>query len=575
MNLRLHAAVLASVTSALFLNGCGTYSATRDKQSQEVKKSVDSIDFGPEYADLRKKWAAMLDAEIEYDQSIAVDRREVLFRGLSYDEKVPVADALSRFAGRYSPSFLVNVQQTFTETPARAQARSNLLKHLAARKTSEAWVTFYQSGNLNLRRALEIAKAPVPSCDGLKKNDESAQALNDLIAKNSGTPKGEVLAQISKSLTAHCQGIELNTPAEGTLFTATDDDFQTAGAKATHDALVALQSDIRKEDTAVKALRDQIKTRRAEIAALAKTIADAEGPSKEAKTAADKDKDKKDLEGRRKAAEDAQKLLNAIKSSGDLVDLLALSQEQLTSLDTFLETVKSTEEGKAPPEDATRAAKAAVLLPDIWTDARKQFKENKKISLAPVKLKHDVTQQIAAKLEAEVSRREKLVILRKTDYLLKLSNLEHELLVQEAIGCFPPSFRASTFRSVFDKEPSDSNVVAYNCFVTQPDRAAGGLVTVQSNGGTQAKYKERAIREVHRMLLLDRKQSTTALELQKAITLNLKEERIAASEYSTRVWMTYLKLSADQLVTFGKSGLTADDAQKFIQVILLAIIAGK
>lgn len=360
------------------LAGCAEfplYSEARDKQGQAAKSAWTEVDLKGQVTVARENLATLLARELTTADKLGAARRERIARSMALggsikDELVdPTARALTGLAG----------------SPAQAGAwvAARGAQDLAERAVASA--------------AQEMADAGIemPSCEEVNAGKaEAMQPVQEFIA--SGGPDGQAVAQALGFARTACADPNLHateTVAVGRAILATRDQVRNAAT--------ALES-------ARAATRNQRNAYKAALAAHQKAL-------HELKT------DLSAQETVKSAADKVKRAVAALDKASDVFSEKFLSEQRTESLNRLLSAVAETKTGEPPPEGASRAAVALVLLPELADNTRASLAEAKTATLVPLvlqktreKIQLDAATRDVAAWEAMVdNRRQKLALQTK------------------------------------------------------------------------------------------------------------------------------------------------------------------
>jgi uncharacterized protein YceK len=349
--------------------GCGTlYSETRDKQGQAAREAWQKVDLASQIAAPRKNHAALLDKQLQVEESLALARREQLARRIATGGTVeetlasPVREDLQRLAGGRDQA-----KQWLDALDDEAFARQALLK----------FDTEFQ------RFGLEM-----PPCDRFSKAETRA-ALDAWVAKQPAPRAQAVTAAIRGASTA-CDDKRLRATQSLSLGSSELQQTRDATKRAT-EALAAKRA-------ASLDQRNLFRAAKAEYDAAAAALATEPTAARDRVQA---------------AARKLQELAAQLSGLQDAFSVRFISQEQQKSLDELLSTILDTPAGTAPAADSSQAAVALVLLPDLIDSARTSLADARKPHLVPFVLAKDLARIRADAAARDVAAQETAVDLQR------------------------------------------------------------------------------------------------------------------------------------------------------------------
>jgi hypothetical protein len=354
--------------------GCANvsiYSEARDKQGQAAMSAWNAANASAKVTTARDNLKALLDRELATEDKIVRARRDELIRSMA--------------AGASVQAGLI------TTTVA---SLSNLA---GSSDIASQWVDavdLEQQIALDLEAAQQqftLVGVEMPSCDALQ-DDEMKKSLKEIVAN--GGFRGQVIDGTLPSLRSSCKDPDRTATQRVPL----------GGSMAATQMITSTRAfELEKTRNATMSARNAY---RAALEAHDKTAAElAANPDARAKV--------------QEAAAKLQKAVAALSKASDVFSAQFLSEQRQQSLDQFLAAVADTKPGEAPPEGASRAAVALILLPDLIDKTRQSLADARKPLLVPLvlqkqyeKIKLDaLTRDIAAQ-QGEVALLQKKLSLQ-------------------------------------------------------------------------------------------------------------------------------------------------------------------
>lgn len=388
---------VALVAASCLLGGCADfpiYSAARDKQGQDVKKTWSDVDLKARFAAAREHLATLSANERETEEKLLLERRDQLIRqmavGGTVDETLvePTNDALTALAG--SPGAAASW------TTAR-ESEQLVAKDLAFAKVQMAEV-----------------QVELPPCSALN-NPKEVAALQAHV--DNGGARGQVVDANWQAAKQACMNIDVDATGK----------VAVGGAIAT--TLAALKSERKDLEKTRSISRDQRNAYQAALDAHAKAVKALKEnePGAQAKVQA--------------AANKVHDVLDFLNKQQDVFSKKFLAQERSAALDHFLATVAETKAGDPPPKDATKAELALLLFPKLYDDSRKALADARVPSLTPLVLQKDYEKIQLDALNKDIAAQQgRIDLLNKKLELQSLQVAQY----QKAAKGFKPRFKGKT-----------------------------------------------------------------------------------------------------------------------------------
>lgn len=486
--------------------GCGTfYSETRDKQGQAAKAAWQKVDLASQIAVPRKNHAALLDKQLQVEESLVLARREQLARGMATGGTVeatlasPVRADLQRLAGGRDQA-----RQWLDALDDEAFARKALLK----------FDTEFQ------RFGLEM-----PPCDQFSKAETRA-ALDAWVAQQPAA-KAQAVKVAIQGAGAACNDKRLR--ATGSLALGNSELQQTRDAtKQATEALAAKRA-------ASLDQRNLFRAAKAEYDAAAAALAADPTASRDRVQA---------------AARKLQELAARLSGLQDAFSVRFISQEQQKSLDELLSTILDTPAGTTPAADSSRAAMALVLLPDLVDSARTSLADARKPHLVPFVLAKELARIRADAAARDVSAQETAVglqqqkLARQTERVRTLRDADINLgLVDAALLNGSAAHALSPVRQM----PDTRDKAASKALDDKIRLWKAAAFYLHARGQLEADVGK-----------LD--YQVNALEYGRAL---------AYAESNIAQWNTLISTSVDQMAAFGAAGIKSEDVVALLNSLTL------
>lgn len=352
--LRVARTTLLLVVVALAASGCAIYSETRDKQGQAAKESWGKVDLAAQLSVPRQNQQALLDERLKLEDELWLQRRDRLAQLLT---RLKVSDFRTRVTA--DAKRLLGAQRSLDDLN-KAQ--------LALRTAKEAY-RVDTSGVL-------AAGLTVPSCDvvltakkGAGSDKEKAQAALIAIAAAAPASAVDYVKRVNEDRNDNCGALDKGLGDFG--------------------------GDLGQAQAALKRDQDELRVSRvrAEIAQVAykKAVAEYEEVAKQFADSVAKGEDTDGARSKLDAAlTKAGDALAVLKDAQDSFSIKLVSEARLDSLDRFLSTYTDVRDGKGTPENASKAAIALAVFPDLRAKAQKVLSELEKPNLIPLALQKGV-----------------------------------------------------------------------------------------------------------------------------------------------------------------------------------------
>lgn len=483
---RLSAALRAFVLLSVAFGLCGCagfrlYDSDRDKKAQAATKAWSEVKLDTIIAGERGNLDKLRAEELETQDRLALALREYILKDLF--SAASIRDGLSfQLSSR-----LVSLTGSVDGMKKVLAARLELRKH-ARRFEEEA-------------SPLRLAGLPVPNCEDLGK--DNLPKIRQWLVDNPAQPRAGVIRSTVTKLKATCDQSPSGT--EQQLLMALGGELGSA-----RDEKIAAEKQLASRRQAGKAAQDAFnKANKDHSDAVARATSD---PDRAAKV--------------KTAAETLQKAAEALGKVGDAFSTELISEARLKAIDDFANVIIQTTPGKDPPDSASRAAKAAALLPALFDEAEKAFADARKPLILPWTLQRDHQQ-----LNLEAARRD----IAASEAIVRLSGELIDVMLVQA----------------------ESLTLALDELALANARLGDPLLTVLSRGSVpekQAVYFA-ATRYLDAVGRLDSKR----YRVEYARVSAYHERSLSLSDVNVKQWESLIAITVAQLAEDGASGLKAED----------------
>ena len=482
----------------LGLSGCAgvrLYDASRDTKSQAVSKAWAEVKLDTVIAAERANLAKLVAEEAETQDKLALALREYELRQLLSSPSIN-AGLKSSIDGRLG-SLVGDV------TAVKALQDDRLVRRSAVKR-------FFEQSS-----PLRNVGLPQPTCAELVSGQLPKKILEWQKVNVMPAAAGPVRSSLV-NLRAICS--ELRGLSEPAL-----DGFGGEVGTAREEWKQAIRElDIRK--AAGKTAREDFeKADKAHSDAVALTVTDA---TRAAKVIA--------------AVENLKKASAALAAFRDAFSVELISQERLKAIDEFATVIVQTSPGKDPPANASRASKAAALLPELFDDAEKSFAAARKPLVLPWTLQREHQQ-----LNLEAARRD----IAANEEVVRLSAELIEVLLLQA----------------------DSLALALDELKGAEAVQNEPVLNVLRSGTTPQKQAVlfAATRYLDAVGRLDSKRYRTEY-----LRLSAYHERsLSLSEINVKQWESLIGIAVAQLAEDGANGFKPGDFTSIVNTLAFAAIA--
>jgi hypothetical protein len=257
-----------------------------------------------------------------------------------------------------------------------------------------------------------------------------------------------------------------------------------------------------------------------------------------ARAAAALDTDPKAREQIRAAAAKLQKAAAALAKLDDVFSARFLSEARRDSLAEFLSAVAETPPGQAPPQTASKAAAALVLLPEAFDETRGSLAEARRPSLVPLLLRKNHEQLNLEAATRRIASQEMRVDLHEAR-LAKLTEQAAQLKgARDAMSRILPRLQPTTIIDVAGGSGSrEDKRSLFEALALYLD--AGGRLTAEER---KLEYRQFALAH---------------------------EEALALAEVNVLQWDSLIDTTVGQVAAFGKSGIRAEHILALINSLTL------
>ena len=335
-------------------SGCAIYSESRDKQGQAAKESWGKVDLAAQVAVQRQNQQSLLDERLKLEDELWLQRRDRLAQLLT---RLKVSEFRARI--KHDVTRLIGDQHSLDDLN-NAQVSLRTAKETYRVDTSGA----------------REAGLTVPSCDIV------------LTAK-----LGEGIDK-EKARTALTEIAEA-APASAVIYVTSVNEDKNDNCGKLAKGLGNFGGELGLAQAALKRDQDDLRGGRvrAEMAQATykKAVTEYE---KAVMQFADNTAKGDDTDGARSkldaALTKAGDALEMLKDARDSYSVKLLSEARLDSLDRFLSTYTDVRDGKGSPENASKAAIALAVFPDLRAKAQKILSDLNKPNLVPLTLQKGI-----------------------------------------------------------------------------------------------------------------------------------------------------------------------------------------
>lgn len=473
---------VALMAISCLLAGCADlpiYSPARDKQGQDVKKAWSEVDVKSTISVARENLAALLAKQLATQDKLSQVKRDELIRSLATGGTIteqlidPTNQAMADLAG--TPELAA---QWFAAW--RKEQVANKAVSLAARLMSDEGVE-------------------LPPCSKLA-SPEALAPLQQHI--NNGGPKGKAVKDALTAAKNAC---------------ASENLAATSKVKV-QNALAATLQDLEQASNKLEEQRAETRNlRNGYMAAL-----DAHTKAANAlKTSPHALKDVQDAAAKLEQVAQALSQASTDDKGKNVYTLRFLSQARADSLQQFLATVADAKPDQPLSKDASKAAVALVLLPNLFDETQKGLAEAKTPTLTPLVLRMQYEKIRYDAATRDISAQEARVALLNQKLALQT---EQAQLYVKAMSGFDKQFANKTLEeslgSEGNKDRKNSLLNGTGAYLDADTRVEGEVIKVQYRMDYAA-----------------------------------HERAIAYAEANASQWQALIGSSVDQLSDYGTSGV--------------------
>jgi hypothetical protein len=499
------AALAAIALSLSALTGCGSlrlYSETRDKQGTEAKEAWAKVDLGMMVTTERANLKKLLDLELETQDQLATgirnDRLRDLVEGKVGEDLVkPTNVLLNRLVG--PADGFQKVQETLSDL------------RLKSRRLQEK------------RDAFKGLPFVAPSCDEVK--DGSVPARIETAISTLPPGRQAVVKALVEELATTCKEVG----AAGGTEAGTVKAYKRLGGE-----MAAAVERYEKD----KAALDEARGKDAPLKAAYKAARDEYD-----KAVAEYERDSTLLA---KVQERASAVREAAAGLAGLQDAFAvelLAEGRLKSIDSFFNTVASTDPAADLPKDANRTAAALVLLPDLVDKSREALAEAKKPLAYPLLMRRNYEQLRLEAAKREIAARQAMV------------DLSRDLMDAIYLEAGQLSNAAASFRDA--KVGEDSSVTMLAAFGAR---------------NTDKNQKELLYNGAGRYLDALNRLEARRYKLQYMRIAATHERALAYSEVNLKQWESLIGTTVNQVGDYSAGGIKSQDIMDLINAAALIYI---
>jgi hypothetical protein len=512
-----HTGVLAALVAAWLAVGCSTTwirSETRVKQGQAAQQAWAEVDLEQQVAVPRKNLQTLLDEQLKLEDELWATRRERLAYAMAYSW------TQQEFRDRVSAG-LTRVFGSTQLTPLTV-ARQNLQDAVDVQTNRE--------------RVLLAQGIPRPSCELISQaqTDPEKKLRLDEFITNVGDENGIiVLREFVRGSIANCATI-----VSGTSGVALGGELGIARGLLDAD-LTALQAD----QTRALPVRAAYETAVKEYEAAA------------AKLSPDKDKDGTAVAEVQAAMAKLTALFEQLKDASDVFSVELLSQAKLASVERFLSTYSDVRLGKASPENASKAAIALALFPELQAKAEAALKTAKAPNLVPLVMEKTVHQARLAAAQRDIATRNSVIAHRRVQLDLLMEQLDAYRRADVALN------EALKAANVTDK----TLLGALQPLAVAKEQDLAGQSPFESK---QKLWKASAL-----YLDAEGRLRAEVAKTRYRITALAHERALTYSEASIHQWKALVDPAVGLMVMYSESGFASSDVEAFANALTLLWIA--
>jgi hypothetical protein len=489
-------------------SGLRLYSETRDKQGEAVKDSWSKMDAKAVIIAQRENSARLLKEELDAQDRIGLAIRDQTIRRAAF--------------GWTGARLSKSVDEALSATVGDAAKFAEWAKAYQDQLDQTAKLRF-------IGRRFEVRGLELPSCELVMNSDaeirKSTRAPID--AWNAAqTDTSRSLNQQYTALELQCKlVVDASTKAKG-LEAGLGGEL---GAQL--EVLSTADTELRGLRNRHQAARNTLLVAQAEYdAAVATATAD---PSAAAKVAA--------------AADKVGEAIDALLKAGDAFSLKLVSEARRDAIDNFF-AVLATPEGQPFPKDASKAALALKIIPELSDQARTALATANKPLLVPLVMRKNYEQLNVEALTREIAAKEtRLEIQRSRLELLRAKGWR----LSEAKDAFTGVSATLVSAKLGDIDRAEC---------TEPE-------TTGSKGcvDQRASVRSAAARYFDATGRLD----TEARKAQYKAYGAMYEEALGLAEVNVLQWESLIGTSVDQLASYGRSGIKAEHILALINSLTL------
>ena len=512
--LRAAATSFLTVVVTITTTGCAIYSDARDKQGQAAKEAWGKVDLAAQLAVPRQNQQTLLDERLKLEDELWSQRRSrlalLLTRGKVSDFQARLKEDAER---------LIGDKHTLDE----------LNKAQRDRRTAKETYRLATSG-------ARAAGLTIPSCELV------------LSAKHGAEPERAKALAALRAIVAAAPAPVAAYAQSATEDRSNDCGVLAAGLGTFGGELGTAQEALRTDELALKESRLRAEMVQAEYK---QAVAEYQIAAKQFLTEVDSEGDtdvaRKKIDA---ALTKAGDVLNTLKDAQDSFSVKLLSEARLESLDRFLSTYTDVRNGKGSPANASKAAIALALFPDLQKKAQKVLADLQKPNLIPLTLQKGIEKARLDGAQRDIDIVNTRLALRQAhiDALLAQGNAYWQ--VSGALA------NAATQRYV--SEPVFKGLLPLTAVEAQ-DRSDAGPVEGKKNLwmamalylDAEGTLRADAVKAEHRIVALSYGQAASLAES------NLNQ------------WKALIEPSVDLMAVYGASGLKSSDIAAFLNTLTL------
>lgn len=481
------------------VTGCANvklYSEARDKQGEAALAARKKVDVQSLIATERTNLDKLLQAELATQDKLVASIRDQNLRGLVLGSE-SFADAIQARLSNVLKAVTGSAKPTFIRAAATNQRLDEQVQRIRDSR----------------RHVFERNGLQVPSCA-----DFTAGGVPWITAWTSQQPAPPEAKTVVASATL------IKTLCTRTAITVPD------GSK--------LQIAMEERDTAVSELKQYRQDAAAPQLAYATALAEY--------TRAVKETEVGEPGYSQRVQEKAKKLGDAVKAldkAGNALSKEFLSKERIDKIQSFAKAVTETPVGTEPPEDASEAAVAFIVIPALFDDARKAMRESRKPLAIPLLIRMNYERLNLEAAKRDIASREAIVKLSE-DLVRALMEQATELELArselESAQVKPGTSFATAFIQTDASTPPDALWRGATRYLDATNRLEAGIRKIE--------YRRIAA---------------------------YQDQALAYAEVNARQWDSLIGTSVEQLAAYSKSGIKAENVTAIINSLgLLWIGAG-